>query len=855
MGLLMVGDGMQVGVKRKRGRPRKKVCVEVGGSVSKISITEARKQLAEIEALEIELGRKAEEVKRSNPFWFFEPSRGEIGDEGREFLKRFLKEEDIPQRLDSQLDIIMSEASTLGTFGGNQCLGGEALIYDPIRGVYQRIDEIGSDFNVYAWDGEKIVITKALKPFKKEIDDLYKFRLSNGRSFVASMEHLILTQVKGYLPLRQVLEESLSFLQPTNSDICPSILDEDGRHFLKTVQDFQADYPVYCHFCGVLPQYALMGGQDVVPLSADVQEYTGHALTCAHISEHEDGQAHKQEYIHSYPLSAHPSNQDELNHHEGHDADFSHHNACRFLKPSYQLSQYKRPLPDVSDHLAQSIDEFALQANHAYSTKPLTITSDLVVISVAYERKDYKWDFTVPLYHNYYLGGVIHHNSGKSTIASVKRFIEVTGEVPISLEGIYPKERLRKDYGYCERVRIVGVDNKTLLNTVIPTYQKWCPREFLKKGSWIESFSTEQRTLSLYAPGRTGNEPIGSFEFMTNQQDVESFQGPPVHRINYDEEPRQAIRKENLMRFVTTERVNEMFCMTPTNGISWATDLFNGESMEEGTECYKLASITNKNANLAVLEQIIVALDSYEERKMRLLGETISISGLVYGKLFDRRIHVIEPFFEKLRPEQKKEYLCLTGLDPHLVTPTAMVFMLLDREGNTYVDRCHFKDGDTSEIKEAFHTVVREMGYRTGWSVADKSADSSIMAFGGRNIFRELSRGKDAIPALRTSEKFEGSVKAGVDEIKKRLKVDERTGRPRLFIVDRPETKSLITAFRTLERDTYANEDEKGLKDRIKEGRHHLHAAMRYLFQFPLNWYALMDNVPEPQYYDSASCW
>jgi hypothetical protein len=191
-------------------------------------------------------------------------------------------------------------------------------------------------------------------------------------------------------------------------------------------------------------------------------------------------------------------------------------------------------------------------------------------------------------------------------------------------------------------------------------------------------------------------------------------------------------------------------------------------------------------------------------------------------------------------------------MDPHLVTPSAMVFLLLDREGNAYLDRSYALDMDTDEIKKHFHEVVADNGYRTGWSVADKSSNSTIIAFGGRNIFKELSSGPGAIPAMRTSEKYEGSIKAGVDDIKKRLKVNEKSGKPRFFIVNRPENKDIIHSFRTLERDTYANEEVQGPKDRIKEGKHHKHASLRYIFQYPLNWYPEIDYIPQPEYLDEA---
>jgi hypothetical protein len=86
-----------------------------------------------------------------------------------------------------------------------------------------------------------------------------------------------------------------------------------------------------------------------------------------------------------------------------------------------------------------------------------------------------------------------------------------------------------------------------------------------------------------------------------------------------------------------------------------------------------------------------------------------------------------------------------------------------------------------------------------------------------------------------------------VDEIKKRLR--NKT----LFVVDRAENKELIRSFRTLERETYANEELNGPKDRIREGKHHFHAAFRYISQYPVNWYPKVYEAPEPEYFDEAA--
>lgn len=463
------------------------------------------------------------------------------------------------------------------------------------------------------------------------------------------------------------------------------------------------------------------------------------------------------------------------------------------------------------------------------------------------------------------------NRASKTDVETIDGVIKLIGELPSSLKQ-YEKHFepiLKRSREKVVRGRVTGVDNKQLHRVVIPMWQKYIPKSYLRGNDWDKSYSKEFDILTVYR----NNKPCGAVEFLTNEQAVKSTQGNELDFAKFDEEPDRDKWKETLMRFGTSAGLDISIAWTPTEGLTWATDLFhNGvmddEKIDKPMSLFKLTPVTNPYVNKETLIKIMdefAKVSSYDEMKMRLLGEAISLSGLVYGGLFDYRTHVIKPFFEDLPDKKKKDYLCIIGLDPHAVTATAIVFALIDRENNVYIDRCYFRQCDTEELKRDFWEIVTDNNYRVGWSVADKSSDSSIIAFGGRNIFKELQmpsyqpRGSDnnaawivkykGIPSLRPSVKFEGSIKAGIDIIKRKLK--DKT----IFIVNRPENMELIKSFRTLERDTYNNSDKHGEKDRINEGRHHLHAAMRYIFQFPVNYYEEKVYTPQPEMFDEVVCW
>ena len=61
----------------------------------------------------------------------------------------------------------------------------------------------------------------------------------------------------------------------------------------------------------------------------------------------------------------------------------------------------------------------------------------VTIISVGYERTDVYYDFTVERYHNYFMAGIVHHNSGKSIMGMLTIHERVRG----------PNGRWRKPQG------------------------------------------------------------------------------------------------------------------------------------------------------------------------------------------------------------------------------------------------------------------------------------------------------------------------------------------------------------------------------------------------------------------------
>jgi phage terminase large subunit-like protein len=421
---------------------------------------------------------------------------------------------------------------------------------------------------------------------------------------------------------------------------------------------------------------------------------------------------------------------------------------------------------------------------------------------------------------------------GKTLANAIKAHAKVTGELPHKLKGIMPDWRLPKKWPVYGRV--YGLSNDVIDEVIVPKFREWMPKSYLKDGVWEKSYSRQDRILRYY---RKESKFIGQIKFMSCEKEVSKSQGASLSFAHFDEEPPKEFYDECVPRFIANNKkgIDIEFFMTPTNGLTWTYKTILKKNRVPGShvECFKIATITNKYADLETLNKMMEDADRYEERKMRVLGEFISLSGLIYSgeSAIEPRIHVIKPFHLPYN-----RYFIVRGIDPHLSKPTACVEVALDRAGFIYVVGCYKKNADTDKVKQDLAQRVLERRYRLGWSAYDKSLDYDIKALGDINIIDRLKRPPHSIPAMLPSEKFDGSIKAGIDTIKRYLKVNPVSKKPQLFFFDTPEVWELINEMQTLERDKGINEAKRGIKDRIKEGPKDLHAALRYIFQKPLEW-------------------
>lgn len=181
-----------------------------------------------------------------------------------------------------------------------------------------------------------------------------------------------------------------------------------------------------------------------------------------------------------------------------------------------------------------------------------------MVTNIVPERTDFKWDFEVPRYHNYWCAGAIHHNSGKTSVGAgiVSRLVRREGPI---------YRRLRNP------------EKRPLKIWIAPqTFEKF-------KSNW------EQRVLGdifegmkvdyTESPVRTFTwadeiSPTNTIYGKTQDQGFRAFESDVIDLCLFDEEPEDRRVHDSAVRGTATTNGVVVYTMTPLLGISWTFSRF-----------------------------------------------------------------------------------------------------------------------------------------------------------------------------------------------------------------------------------------------------------------------------------------
>lgn len=307
------------------------------------------------------------------------------------------------------------------------------------------------------------------------------------------------------------------------------------------------------------------------------------------------------------------------------------------------------------------------------------------------------------------------------------------------LLGIHP---YRQDANYkahnggCQG-RIIGVDFVNAIEkTLLPMVARWIPPSALINGSWTDSYTKQTRTLTLANKS--------SVDFMSLDQDLESFASVSRDFVHYDEEPDHAVFVENSTRLIDSGG-SWWITFTPIKGMLWMFDELYTKGKNDPT------------ANIGVIEAEMtenpylsrVEIDSYisslneDEKQARVKGQFVRRGGLVF-KNFDPSIHVIDSMVPPLDHEW------YTSVDHGYNNPTAWLWHAVSPDGVVITFSEHYERERTVEYHSQV-VLARDLGFGrppdvrvgdpalaqrngvTGTSIFQEYADNGIVIVPGNN--------------------------------------------------------------------------------------------------------------------------
>jgi len=360
-------------------------------------------------------------------------------------------------------------------------------------------------------------------------------------------------------------------------------------------------------------------------------------------------------------------------------------------------------------------------------------------------------------YARLFLGG---NRSGKTTATMIDTLIQAV-DAEIVPEHLAQFKRWQPPFF----ARVITPDlSNTLEGVVIPKLREWCPKKQLHRGGFANAFDKILRILHFQN---------GSWiQFFSNDQDLDKFGGAALHRVVYDEEPRSDIRRECLMRLIDFGG-EEIFGMTPVNGMSWVFDEFydpweRGQIPPDDTRIVTVDMDDNPHLDEVTKRRVLKGL-SNEEREARKSGRFVAFAGLIYPQ-FSTQKHLV-PELDQLPQDEPIEIF--RGIDPGVRHLCAVLYAYLDQSDDLVIFDEIALEGRT--VKQ----IVEEMNLRNvrwgrerddgtvaslipAWTVIDPAARNRNSQTGRSDAQEFHDHGVFTVPG-------QNAVTAGINRVRERL--------------------------------------------------------------------------------------
>lgn len=447
------------------------------------------------------------------------------------------------------------------------------------------------------------------------------------------------------------------------------------------------------------------------------------------------------------------------------------------------------------------------------------------------------------------------NGASKTDTALVDLVICATGQIPQSLRGIFPMEKLRGPIN-C-RIVVESITN-TLETIILPKLQwwkwqgvdspggprghyGWIPKHCLLKGEWDESWTARTRTLELLYrdPDTDAPRGISRIQFMSYDQDVSDFASGDFHIVLHDEPPKEGIWTENMVR---TARVSgRMFLsMTwpddPTIPVDWIIDrvyekCLPGKDRDPKYEMVEMYATENKNLDQDAIAQMAKNLTA-AERSTRIYGQHLRLSNRVHPLFTDTDhtwcFHCAELTlldsaglcgqcghddivgFNHVRPmEAQALWPVICALDPHPRKPHMLIWVQVTPNDDLEQVAELEVEGSPSDVKEQVDEIEAEYG----WSCIRRLMDPN-MGRSPSGTDRDTTW-QDSFQSAGLTFDLADDGESGRQLVNDYLKPDLDTRAPRLFI--HPRCIKSIYQLKRYSWDDYKKAIEKDQKQRPKQ--------------------------------------
>lgn len=303
----------------------------------------------------------------------------------------------------------------------------------------------------------------------------------------------------------------------------------------------------------------------------------------------------------------------------------------------------------------------------------------------------------------------------------------------------------------------------------------------------------------------------GSFIEFKGAEDPDKLRGARLDGVVLDEYAfmRPVVWEEHIQPMIRESGGWAVFISTP-NGFNHFYDLteFSKKAKNTDWEYFHYTAYDNPYFPKVEIDKA-KAETSPEMFAQEYLGDFTKRAGLVFPE-FEQAIHVTK---EPIQPDSKWAHY--RSIDFGQTNPTAVLWAAIDPQGNIWVyDEVYQKGMSTSELA---HIIKAKSPHFITMTYGDSASAQSI---------RDLSEYGIYVSPIKktTGASGEDYIKAGVEKIKQFLKIQEGTGKPKLFIS--PQCQNLIFEFMN-----YSWQEEKediNQPERPQKFNDHALDALRY---------------------------